>query len=85
MLTFICLDCGRIFKEPRRWVETHGLDPPWEEWSGCPSCGGAYTEAITCDICGEYITDRYVKISDGQQICEECYIEKEIGDENNVL
>lgn len=84
--TFICLDCGRIFEEPKRWVETHGLDsPPYEKWSGCPACGGAYANAITCDICGEYITGTYAKVSDGQRICEECYIEREIGDEDTTL
>jgi hypothetical protein len=80
MPTFICLDCGYIFENPKWWIELHGLNPPWEEWSGCPNCSGAYTGAIKCDICGEYITGTYVEVSDGQFICEGCYTEKEIGE-----
>ena len=77
----ICLDCGWIFEEPNQWVEKHNLDsPPYEKFSGCPMCDGAYTEAIECDICGKYIVETYVEVSDGQLICERCYIVKELGE-----
>ena len=42
-----CLDCGREFRmhEARRYVETHGFDSgPFEEWEGCPVCGGFFEE-----------------------------------------
>ena len=60
---YICLDCGCIFENPRKYVETHGLDsPPYEEWSGCPSCGGVYTEARKCDGCEKWIDGEFVEI-----------------------
>ena len=77
---FICLDCGCIFEEPTKYIDTHGLDyPPYEEYSGCPSCGGAYTEAPRCDGCGEYITDTYVEIGD-ERYCEDCFIIRKLGE-----
>lgn len=40
---YTCLDCGKTFDDPKRWEERHGLDsPPYEDFSGCPYCGGAY-------------------------------------------
>lgn len=79
---YVCLDCGVLFSEPIRWVERHGLkDGPYEEWYGCPFCGGAYTEAFECDGCGNYITDSYIKLEDGSRYCKECYCEFELGDE----
>lgn len=78
---FICLDCGHIFSEPRHYTETHGLErPPYEEWFGCPECGGPYTEAYLCDECGEWITGTYVKLN-SERFCENCYTKYEIGEE----
>lgn len=79
---FVCIDCGKIFSNPRNYVESHGLDtPPYESWKGCPSCGGAYTEAFECDECGCWITGEYIKTKNGQRICENCYTTCELGDE----
>lgn len=40
-----CLDCGREFDVPERYIERHGFDyPPYEEYLGCPYCGGAFDE-----------------------------------------
>jgi hypothetical protein len=59
---YVCLDCQHIFEEGKHYVEAHGLDaPPYEEFDGCPKCGGAYVEAKKCDCCGEYITGDYIK------------------------
>lgn len=78
---FICLDCGCIFNEPKHWIETHGLDsPPYEEWDGCPSCGGTYTETHKCDNCGDWINGEYVKLKNGDSFCENCYEIREIGE-----
>ena len=70
----VCLDCGNIFDEPKRWEETHGLEyGPYEHWSGCPDCGGAYVEAHRCDGCGEWIaTETYVKMGN-ERYCEDCF------------
>ncbi len=80
---FVCLDCGCTFEDTRHYVEKHNLDtPPYEEWDGCPSCGGAYTEAHECDECGHWITGEYIKTASGQRICESCYRVMDLGDEN---
>ena len=54
---YICLDCNKLFDSPKKYVvETHGLDtPPYETWTGCPSCGGSYVSATKCDECGDYV------------------------------
>ena len=81
-MVYVCFDCGTLFSDPKRWVEAHGLpEPPYEEWYGCPFCGGTYTEAFECDNCGNYITDSYIKLEDGSRYCHECYCEFELGDE----
>lgn len=40
-----CLDCDCIFENPKKFIERHGLDtPPYEEFFGCPVCGGSFEE-----------------------------------------
>jgi hypothetical protein len=78
---YLCLVCRRIFDEPERCTETHGLDcPPYEEWMGCPHCAGAYVETMACECCGNWITGEYIELADGSAICEECYEIKHIED-----
>ena len=63
-----------MFQEPKHYIETHGLDtPPYERFTVCPHCGGAFVEAHRCDCCGEFITADYVVVQDGKRYCEECY------------
>ena len=77
----LCLDCGNLFEEPKHYTETHGLDsPPYETWNGCPDCGGAYVETVRCDECGEWIDGEYVELKNGQNICDNCYIVKDVSD-----
>ena len=80
-IMFICYECGHTFYEPKHWEEKHGLDyPPYENVSGCPYCGGSFTEAYRCDACGEWIdTDTYVEIGD-EKYCENCFTIKSLGD-----
>lgn len=69
---FVCLECGEIFEDPQYWEETHGLDHgPYEQWSGCPSCGGAYTKAFKCNCCDEWINDDYFEVDD-KRYCKDC-------------
>lgn len=71
---YICKDCGTIFEYPREYRDTHGLDnPPYEEYSGCPECGGAYTETFKCCECGEYVYGEYVELKNGEIYCADCY------------
>lgn len=52
---FVCLDCGRYFDVPKKYVEKHGLDcPPYETLSGCPYCYGDYEEYREDEEEGEY-------------------------------
>lgn len=83
MSKYVCLECGEIFSEDEvdTWEETHGLDcGPYEKRSGCPYCGGAYTEAYRCDGCGEWITGQYIKVDD-MRFCDGCFYLMELGDE----
>lgn len=70
---YTCLDCGETFDEPKKWIEQHGLDsPPYEKFSGCPFCGGSYTQTILCDGCGCPIIGDYVQIQvTGSRYCDE--------------
>jgi formylmethanofuran dehydrogenase subunit E len=78
---YLCVDCGKLFEEPKDYFETHGfMSRPYETWSGCPHCGGAYVETIRCDVCGKWITGEYVELNDGDKICDECYTLMDIMD-----
>ncbi len=80
---FVCVECGHLFEEPVWWTESHGFDsPPYEKIYGSPCCYGAYTEAHQCNECDEWITGEYIKTASGQRICENCYDNMEIGEEN---
>ena len=84
-MKFICLDCDHLFDEPRRYVDRHGLDSPnYEESSGCPKCGGAYTDALVCSACDEYITGDYITTADGNRYCENCYCHMSLGEEKGI-
>ena len=84
---FICLECGHIFddEEVLVWQEDRG--EYWgyqcsERVSGCPRCGGDYTNTYRCSCCDEWIVGKYIKLEDGERICENCYNTYEIGDED---
>lgn len=79
---FLCQDCGAIFDAPNQWQETHGLEhAPFEHFSGCPICAGAYCFTYQCDKCGQWITDDYIKI-DTQRYCQNCYQSFQPGEED---
>lgn len=78
---YVCVDCGKLFEEPKECVETHGFKaPPYETWYGCPHCGGAYVKTMQCDVCGKWIAGEYVELNDGDKICDECYTLMDIMD-----
>lgn len=77
---YICLNCDNVFEQSKHYIETHALDsPPYEEWGGCPKCGGAYSETWKCDICDRYICGDYVQVY-RLKICEKCYLIRSIGE-----
>ena len=81
MKLFVCIECGNLFETPDEWEETHGLDHgPYEHWTGCPACGGRYTDAHRCDECEEWIVDDYIKVG-GKRYCSECCLPMELGEE----
>jgi hypothetical protein len=80
-MMYLCLECEKLFEEPQKYEDSHGLDsPPYETWYGCPNCAGGYVETMPCDVCGSYITGKYAVIDDSQFVCEECYSIKDIED-----
>lgn len=66
-----CMECGNLFEEGEQKTyreymgECHGY-PAYEEFCGCPLCGGSYKEITPCEICGTYNHDF------GEEYCEEC-------------
>lgn len=81
-MEYVCLECQCAFDTPARFVETHGFSHgPYEEWGGCPECGGAYTTAHKCACCDKVIVGEYVKIGDNRY-CDNCYCHYELGDED---
>ncbi len=82
MSQYICLDCGELFDSPKHYTERHGLDTlPYEEYEGCPVCGGAFVPTIYCDGCGKAITGDYAKIeAEGKCYCDACFMLKSIVD-----
>ena len=73
-MAYKCLSCGHIFEEGEqaRWEEAHGLDtPPYEQWSGCPLCKGAYEETERCAICG----GEFLRSELAGCVCDECLYE----------
>jgi DNA-directed RNA polymerase subunit RPC12/RpoP len=65
-MAFKCLECERIFEENEitKWEEVSG-----EKRSGCPSCCGAYEEAVKCEICGEQFLKE--ELLNGN-VCRDC-------------
>ena len=81
-MKYVCIECGHLFDEPKRYVETHCLDcGPYENFLGCPHCGEAYVEAHKCDCCGEYITSSYVMTDDDKRYCQDCYFVRDLADD----
>jgi hypothetical protein len=79
---YICNNCGALFETPVQYTETHGLDsPPYETWNGCPECLGSYAKTFECDVCNEYILGKYILVSNGMKICEECFTTNNIVEE----
>ena len=79
---FVCLDCDKLFEEPKHYIETHGLEsPPYEEFEGCPYCGGTCVETYRCDCCGQWLVGSYVKTKEGFRYCDNCYTGHELGEE----
>lgn len=79
---YICIECREIFSDPKEYVNRHVPENYLynERYTDCPYCGGAYVEAHKCDSCGEYITDKYIKVGD-ERFCEDCVLHYEIGEE----
>lgn len=79
---YVCVDCGEVFSEPKRHIETHGFSAgPYEVFYVCPCCGGDYVRARRCDACGDWIVGQYIMLENGERICDECYTIYEIGEE----
>ena len=79
---YICLDCLKVFEEPKSYIETHGLDSlPYEIWVECPFCGGDYTDAVECSQCEKYIPIENIELLDEDFVCEDCFNRKSIGDD----
>lgn len=73
--TYTCIECGFEFEHPAPYTETMGLDePPFYDYDGCPKCGGAYAETHICDHCMEVLVPPYVRLWNGDELCDECCV-----------
>jgi len=73
---YICDDCGALFHFPTEIHEVHNEleDTPEETWYVCPHCNSTeYSEAVQCDLCGEYVAHDYVELVNGTIACSDCY------------
>lgn len=74
-MQYVCLDCYKLFEEPQHYYEDfeHFGNLGRQEFDACPFCGGTYQKAFKCDMCNNYIQDRYIEIIDGTFVCFDCY------------
>lgn len=77
--TFICLECGETFEEPKLYSEDLTPGGAFEggsfihQYYACPYCEGAYRYAVKCNACGKYIDNEKLEFVDHQYLCDECY------------
>lgn len=79
-MKYICMDCGCKFDDPKHYTEKHGLENgPYEEFDGCPKCGGDYEDIKECDVCGaeipssEYYSNTEDKDGHKYHTCDNCW------------
>lgn len=73
-MMYKCSDCGLVFDNPKVYSEDRtpygGMADPGftETYTGCPSCGGNYDEAMKCVRCD----DEYISTESRYPFCEGC-------------
>lgn len=71
---FLCLECGDLFESPVTVTEPHG-----EQYAACPRCfASCFVPALECDACGEVIREDYIRLWNGEDYCQNCFIHKNI-------
>lgn len=71
---FICLDCGKVFENPKMEKEYRGECfgyPSYEAISYCPYCEGDYEEAEECERCENFFNCESIE----QGLCDCCRAE----------
>jgi len=69
-----CCDCGLVFDNPKEYSEDRtpygGYPEPGftEHFAGCPSCEGAFDEAMLCARC----EDTYISTESSYPFCDHC-------------
>lgn len=70
----ICVECSNTFDRPRLYKDKICGEPlPFDEWYGCPYCGGEFTTLHTCSLCNESITEDCILLKTGEYICSNCF------------
>lgn len=73
-MMYKCCDCGLVFDNPKVYSEDRtpygGYPEPGftEHFAGCPSCGGAFDEAMLCVRC----EDTYISTESSYPFCAHC-------------
>lgn len=74
---YICLKCNSVFSEPDdavidRYPAGEEMAPRYG--SVCPVCGNdEISEAVQCDICGEWFYELDLYDNDEQRFCKNCF------------
>ena len=71
-----CLSCKSEFEDPKSTIDYVVSDPYIDGYriSVCPYCkSDEFIEAIECDGCGKYIIGEYIKTTNDEYYCENCY------------
>lgn len=69
-----CCDCGLVFDNPKTYSEDRTPGGAFEggsfnySWEGCPSCEGAFDEAMLCQRC----EDTYISVESSYPFCAHC-------------
>lgn len=79
---FTCLNCFSEFDDWAEVVESHGFDtPPYETQQVCPQChDNNIVTAVYCDLCLQPIHGKYIVTVDGDTICDNCFVKRDVED-----
>ena len=79
----ICAECGSVFEMARTLFERHGHETTsFEELNVCPNCESTNIHAAhRCEVCGDWITGKHIRLMTGERICESCYSLNTIDDD----
>ena len=79
---YFCNNCEALFLRPTSFKDKYGTEGALAETTyTCPACNSTdFVEAKECAVCGGYITDDYIHLATGEDICPDCYTTENINE-----